>query len=70
MNSIYNLPVIIGRVEVFKNGIFANNKRNILHFFFLKKFFDFFKKECEKVNNIFLKVEIKKLVENCLCYVK
>ncbi len=55
---------------MFKNGIFANNKRNILHFFFLKKFFDFFKKECEKVNNIFLKVEIKKLVENCLCYVK
>ncbi len=36
----------------------------------LKKFFDFFNKECEKVNNNFLKVEIKKLVENCLHYVK
>lgn len=49
---------------MFKCEYFSFAIRKNSHFVPLKYFFCFFKKECEKVNNNFLKVEIKKTVEN------
>ena len=56
-------------LKCLKEDFFFINRKFSL-FFPLKYFFDFFKKECEKVHNKFLKVEIKKMVEKSVVYVK
>ena len=64
------ITVVIGDVEVLKSGKFPVNIRENRRYFPLKKFYGFYENECEKDNNIFSNVEIKKIDENFVYYVK